>query len=389
METNKIALGDCLDELKKIKDMSVDLIYIDPPFFSKRNYKTNFKGNGEIRSFDDVWDKMSDYTDFIGERLMECKRILKDSGSLYLHCDWHASHYLKIELDRIFGVNNFRNEIVWHYRTGGVSKNWFSRKHDVIFLYTKSKKHFFKPIEVKEYYKDIYGSKFKPGWEDRKGGTDLGGDYHFVYMDDVWDIPAVFNMSDESAGYPTQKPEALLQRIISASSKEGQIILDPFCGSGTTLVVAEREKRQWIGIDKSLTACEIAKKRLQKVGVSTEIIGAPSKENEIKNLDTIEFKNWVVRKINFTIKKSKSDKIDGIIFERTPIKIERKEDIGDKEMIEFGNSIKKEGMKEGIYLGLSFSENARREINTIKLNYGIKIKTITLKDLLENNLTVW
>ncbi len=385
---NVIYRGDNLEVLKRLPDKSIDLIYIDPPFFSDREYKTDFKGSGETRGFLDSWeDGRRGYLDFITSRLLECHRVLKDTGAFYFHCDWHASHYVKVELDKIFGDNNFRNEIVWHYRTGGVSKQWFSRKHDVIFFYVKTKKHKFNPIEVKEYYKDIYGPGFKPGWEDRKGGKDMRGYFHMVYMDDVWNIPAVFNMSEESLGYPTQKPEELLDRIIRASSKEGDIILDPFCGSGTTLAVAEKNKRKWIGIDLSLTACELTRKRLVKLGVQDLVIlGGLIKEGDFKNLSDTEFKNWLLRKINYKIKSSDNNKIDGVAFGYIPIRIERKDKIESNEMLEFINYIKTKESKKGIFVGLSFSNDAEKIVKNTK---DVEIKMVSLKDLLETNIMVW
>jgi len=213
---------------------------------------------------------------------------LKDTGSIYLHCDPTASHYLKLLMDVIFGVKNFRNEIIWHYRTGGVSKRWFGRKHDIIFFYSKSDKCKFNPIEVKEYYKDIYGRDLKPAWQDRRGGKDENGYYHFVYKDDVWDIPAVFNMSKEYIGYPTQKPEELLETIIKASSNEGDLVLDPFCGSGTTVAVAERLGRRWIGIDITYLAIDVISKRLKESAKRTGRIADFEIDGEPKDVHSAE-----------------------------------------------------------------------------------------------------
>ncbi len=387
LKRNTIYHGDNLELLKSLPDKCIDMIYIDPPFFSDREYKTDFKGSGETREFLDSWDGRKEYLDFIKSRLAECHRVLKDTGALYFHCDWHASHYIKAELDAIFKDSNFINEIVWHYRTGGVSKKWFSRKHDVIFFYVKTKKHEFSPIEVKEYYKDIYGPDFKPGWEDRKGGKDMQGYFHMVYMDDVWDIPAVFNMSEESLGYPTQKPEELLGRIIKASTKEGDIILDPFCGSGTTLAVAEKQKRSWIGMDLSLTACEVSKKRLIKLGIQNlEIAGNPINQADIKNLSNTEFRNWLLRKISYTVKKESTDKIEGVAFGYIPIRIQRKENIESDDVSDFIESLKGRDIKKGIFVGLSFSKEAER---LAKDSIGIEVRMISLKDLLETNITVW
>jgi len=251
MELNTIHNNDCNIILKDIPHNTVDLIYLDPPFFSQSDYD----------KFDDKWKTMNDYLDYMEIRLKECYRVLKPTGSIYLHCDWHASHYLKILMDRIFGYNNFRNEIVWHYFMGGKSKNFFARKHDTIFFYTKTKEYGF---HISSHKRRL---DFKPTLKDdsknAKMGKDEFGYYSTVSLDDVWDIKGVFNLAKEFLGYPTQKPERLLERIIKASSNKGDIILDPFCGCGTTLAVAHRLERKFIGIDISKDACYMASKRVK------------------------------------------------------------------------------------------------------------------------------
>jgi DNA modification methylase len=306
---NRLYYGDNLDILQKnIQDESVDLCYIDPPFNSKRNYNQIYNNIGkedtaQAQAFTDTWtwniianegfaditsnkngvftaqsinliiglekvlgrDSLLAYLVSMTQRIAEVYRVLKPTGSFYLHCDPTASHYLKLIIDAIFCPQggNFRNEIIWHYRTGGVGKQWFSKKHDVILGYVKSKKTPFYPIEVKEYYRDENGKTYKPGLPDRKGGEDEGGYFRYAYMDDVWNIPAVFNMSKERLGYPTQKPEALLERIIKASTNEGDVILDAYCGCGTTIAVAERLNRNWIGIDITYQSISLILKRLE------------------------------------------------------------------------------------------------------------------------------
>ena len=370
---NKLYFGDNLEILRdKISDNFIDLIYLDPPFKSGRNYNIIFQpemgeikgATAQIKTFEDTWNwgieaernyeglisgtitkekpnqklidlmkamraylgecSMMAYLSMMAPRLLEMKRVLKNTGSIYLHCDPTASHYLKLLMDAIFGVKNFRNEIVWHYRTGGISKRWFGSKHDIIFFYSKTDKYKFNPIEVKEYYKDIYGKDFKPAWQDRRGGKDENGYYHFVYKDDVWDIPAVFNMSKEYIGYPTQKPEELLETIIKTSSDSGDLVLDPFCGCGTTVAVAEKLGRRWIGIDIAYLAIDVISKRLKESAKRTgkitdfEIDGEPTDVYSAKKLaekDPFQFQIWCVSKLNATPSETKSaDRgVDGII----------------------------------------------------------------------------
>lgn len=381
MENNTIYFGDCLETMEKFTSRSIDLIYIDPPFFSKKDYTINGWGTGvKLKVFEDTWEGgLEDYVRWLKNRLSECWRILKPTGSIYLHCDWHASHYLKQALDQIFSYKNFRNEIIWDYKTGGIGKKWFGRKHDVILFYTKSKNYTFKPIEIKEYY------DFKPSLKDRKSGKDEKGWYHYVFLSDVWQIPAVFNMSNEYLGYPTQKPEALLERIIQSSSKEGDVILDPFCGSGTTLAVAHKLGRRWIGIDVSLLACYIAKRRMKNLGIDIEIQGKKFNIEDIKNLPYEDFRKLVcdILIAKPTTEKSKDVVIDAFNLNNNPLQIRQLETIGLSEINEFYNYLKKENKKEGSIVAFSFSDNAIDEIQKLKNNENIEIELIQIKELLD------
>jgi DNA modification methylase len=263
VKTGLIYCGDCLIRLKSFPAECVDLIYIDPPFNSNRNYST--AGNeGEKRQFKDKFETVAAYIAYMKPRLRELHRVLKPSGSLYYHCDWHSSHYVKVLLDGedLFGYGNFQNEIAWCYRSGGASpKKRFSRKHDTILFYSKTADYTFNGLREKSYNRGLKPYRFQGVREFQ----DEAGWYTDVGMKDYWEINMVGRTSRERLDYPTQKPEALLERIIKASSNEGDTVLDAFCGSGTTLVMAQRLKRRWIGIDISPAACKLAGKRLDRL----------------------------------------------------------------------------------------------------------------------------
>ena len=229
-------------------------------------------------------------------RLKAMKKVLKPTGSIYLHCDPTASHYLKLVMDAVFGSAQFKNEIVWGYRTGGVSKKRWARKHDILFFYSASSKYQHNAMQERVYYE-------KPFFNDN---VDESGRYFAdVYIRDVWeDIKPLINVSKERLGYPTQKPRALLERIIEASSRTGDIILDPFCGCGTAPHAAERLGRQWIGCDISDFAAGLVRNRLiQKSNLSRDdisILGSPRSIKEARDLakkDKFEFEKWICGEI--------------------------------------------------------------------------------------------
>lgn len=283
--------GDNLPFLRAIADNSIHLIATDPPFNKNRSFYSGATGAG----FRDKWswqrdvqpawiehiranqaalwalieavrlihdDGMGAYLCWLAIRLLEMRRVLRDDGSLYLHLDASAQAPVKLALDAIFGVENCRNEIVWHYKTGGVSKRWFSRKHDTILFYSKSSAYIFHPQREKSYLSHKYGFSNISMEEDAKGY------YREVAMRDVWEIPALRGNQPEAAGYPTQKPLALYERIIRASSNAGDFVLDPFCGSGTTAVAAERLGRQWLAMDIWDGAVAMLHERLAAEGLA-------------------------------------------------------------------------------------------------------------------------
>ena len=283
LDPNCLLWGDNLHVMRQLPSESVDLVYIDPPFFSNRVYNVIWGDEQEKRSFDDIWEGGLDgYLIWLNARLYEMKRLLKPTGSIYVHLDWHASHYVKVEMDKIFGYDNFRNEIIWHYGLGGFNvKHWFPRKHDVILYYAKSKDSHHNKLrgEVSKWMAAKYSQ------EDEKGKffTQDGVKYYLKGgkpIDSVWDHDELFEhtmsqTSSERVGYPTQKPEALLERIISASSNEGDLVLDAFVGGGTTPVVAQRLGRRWIAIDQSRVAVSVTAERLKHAVAERGMEDAP------------------------------------------------------------------------------------------------------------------
>ena len=368
---NTLYYGDCLEILADFEDRRIDLICLDPPFNSNEKYNKVFKNSGlridpQIKAFDDVWlwdntsaerverlknavanpaskviagfegfipqSKMLSYTSYMAERLFLMHRILKETGSIYLHCDPYASHYLKLIMDAIFGESNFRNEIVWHYRSGGVSKNWFARKHDIILFYTKDAKniHTFHVQKERSYNRDFKPYRFKGVKEyvDEEGRW-----YTMASMRDVWEIDMVGRTSNERLGYPTQKPLALYERIIKASSNPGDLVLDPFAGCGTTLEAAAKNGRDVIGIDILPFALHLINRyRLAPNGITPlPIKGVPVDMDTARQLaktDPFKFQDWAISLIEGLAsnpQKVGDDGIDGFgMFLNTPTNMDRK-----------------------------------------------------------------
>ncbi len=271
---NKIFWGDNLQvmsHLLKEYRGKVDLIYIDPPFDSKADYKKTIKLKNQMISNDttsfeekqytDLWSN-DEYLQFMYERLILMKELLSIKGSIYLHCDWHKSHYLRNIMDEIFGVDNFKNEIVWLYKTGGASKESWAKKHDTILFYAKEDgKHVFNLQKERSYMMHKYGFSKSEFQVDPANGLQ----YTMVYCRDVWDMPSVGSATSERVDYPTQKPEILLERVLKASSNPNDLVFDCFMGSGTTQAVSMKLGRRFIVADINLGAVQTTTKRLIKV----------------------------------------------------------------------------------------------------------------------------
>jgi site-specific DNA-methyltransferase (adenine-specific) len=344
---NQLYYGDNLEILrKKIKDSTVDLCYIDPPFNSKRNYNQIYNNVGEedraqAQAFTDTWkwDDLANaglaeivanaegrfqpqlvdlikglhpvlkqgslfaYLISIALRVTEIQRVLKSTGSFYLHCDPTSSHYLKLVLDAVFCAQSgeFQNEIVWSYQTGGASKQRYARKHDVILFYTKSAKFTFNSNEIREPRTEKSLKRAQ-----NPNGARISADDVDKLPTDVFQIPALNPMSVERLGYPTQKPEALLERIIKASSNENDVVLDAYCGCGTSVAVAQKLKRQWLGIDITYQSISLVLRRLEKAfggkvmdkitldGIPKDLASAGALAHKTDDRLRKEFEKWAV-----------------------------------------------------------------------------------------------
>jgi site-specific DNA-methyltransferase (adenine-specific) len=302
-----LILGDCLLHLKKIEDNSVDLIYIDPPFFSQKTQTLKTRDNQKEYFFNDKWHNINSYVDYIKNRLIECKRVLKETGSIFLHCDRSASHYLRISLDEVFGFDHFQSEIIWAYKRWSNAKNGLLNCHQIIYFYSKST--IFKFNKTFDAYSPTTNIDqiFQKRTRDNNGKTkykkQADGNYELIKekkgvpLSDVWQIPYLNPKANERVGYPTQKPILLLERIIKLVTDENDVVLDPCCGSGTTLVSAKLLKRKYIGIDISKDAIALCKKRLEnpvrsdsallKLGESTYINQSSTKINLLESVDAI------------------------------------------------------------------------------------------------------
>ena len=342
---NRLYFGDCLEIMADyVPDEAVDLIYLDPPFNSKRIYNA-YIGGAQWVAFDDTWrwhEAIDDfhavagdvslgatmeglrrilgegaelaYLSYMAHRLRDCRRVLKQSGSIYLHCDPTMSYLLRIIMNAIFETQNFRNEVIWCYRTGGATKRRYARKHDVILYYAKGKGTYFETPKEKSYltgqlrhvkgrqlHTDEYGEYQHVVFSktDIKLYRDSRGYFTLVNCRDYWNIDAVGRSSSERMGYPTQKPLALLDRIIRASCPPGGVVLDPFCGCGTTIHAAQDLDRNWIGIDVCVQACKVIQNRIEghfdSLWEDIEFVGMPKTLDDAKVLaayDPFKFERW-------------------------------------------------------------------------------------------------
>ena len=375
----------------------MDLIYMDPPFFSNKQYEVIWGDGYELRAFEDRWKGgIKNYIAWMEPKLRECHRVLKKTGSIYLHCDWHANAHLRLLMDEIFGGNNFRNEIYWYYynKMHDYRKKLFARATDTLLFYVKdaNSDSTFNMLEekrdkpVKQLMRKKVDGKMV-NVKDEKG--------HVMYrlrdkriVDNVWRL-SMLQPADkkERYGYPTQKPEHLLERIINASSNPTDVVLDPMCGCGTAIAVAQKLKRRWIGIDVSPTACRLMVKRMRKLKVritENDVIGFPKTLGELKELKPFEFQNWVCQKLiaRASRKKVGDMGIDGWIMGTIPLQVKQSESVGRNVIDNFETAMRRKGKDKGIIVAFSFTKGAYEEVARAKLENGAEIELKMVKEIL-------
>ena len=425
MEPNRLFWGDNLHVMRMLPSNSIDLIYIDPPFFSGANYNVIFGDQNEIRSFTDIWEGgMPSYLIWLNSRLLEMKRLLKSTGTIYVHLDHHASHYVKIEMDKIFGHDNFHNEIIWCYRKWTNTINDFQNNHDVLLRYTKSADYTYNKLfddeapQLKKWARGYDVNRVENGirqlivYDKEKAKEKINSDKYdrIIYRDtktegvnlsDWWIIPILNSQAKERIGYPTQKPEALLERIVKASTNEGDVVADFFVGGGSTPSVAQKLNRRWIACDQSRVAVAITQGRLealyektQSTGIQQSLIPTPNISVEywgtyevptLEDLTNMEFRNFVISAYGGRVTSG-----DGYIsgFKRqTPIFVgnaKQKNRVTKNDVLEFAREIAEtKGLYKGIMLAWSFATSARIAVEKLKgENHAeIDLIQITLTEL--------
>jgi len=478
VDTRVIYCGDCLEQLRRLPDACVDLIYIDPPFNSNRNYEVFWGETREKRAFEDRHASTQAYLDYMRPRCVELARVLKKTGSFYYHCDWHASHYVKVMLDQILGENNFRNEIIWRRTfSKGLAFTGFPNNHDTLFYYggggdvTFNRPYIpYDPENLDEKTGGKYCHKTAEGrvyrlsdltnpnpdrpnltyeflgvkkvWRWTKERMQEAYDKGLVVqtkpgaipqlirfldeqegrpIDTVWtDIAPINSQALERLGYPTQKPLALLERIVRTSSNENDIVLDAFCGCGTALVAAQKLKRQWIGIDISPTACRVMAKRLRDknicglpegeelwaIGRGFIVRGLPWTVEKLHALPPFEFENWAVIALGGVQNRSKVGDlgIDGRIFpvgaepsgpksdelalhERWyPIQVKQKDKVGRPDIDSFETAMRRSRREKGFFVAFDYTDDALREIDRFfKADHAV-IVPLTVQEILDEQI---
>jgi DNA modification methylase len=377
---NTIICGDNLEWLYWIPDESVQTCYIDPPFFSNANYEKIWGNGWEVASFKDRFaGGIEHYIAWIKERIILIHKKLKKTGVIFLHCDWHASHRLRVLLDEVFGEENFVNEIIWSYQRWTAASNAFQRTHDNILFYAKGANFKFK-ILTEDY-------SIKSKHRQSRYSTKIKGKLEQVYtndstrkksMRDVWEISVLNSQAKERIGYRTQKPEILIQRIIESSSDKGDVILDCFAGGFTTAKVCADLQRIFICGDVSPVACKIGMKRLHKHNFfDYESKSLPQTEEEFREMDghifaksICEFMGWKCNP-----KKSNDKGIDGWDGYGDPIQIKnQRAKTGEKDIRNFLGTLHSVKKKTGIFVAWGFTSDAREFVAKHKKEFDIHLR---------------
>jgi DNA modification methylase len=429
LPANRLIWGDNLHVMRQLPSESIDLIYIDPPFFSGRQYNIIFGDQNEVRSFTDIWEGgMPGYLIWLNARLYEMKRLLKKTGSIYVHCDWHASHYIKVEMDKIFGYENFRNEIVWFYRRWTNVQSNFQRMHDVILFYSKSDRYLFNKVEipVREYLQE----RKQKGWNsntvesggkrirqlivyDREAFTQavqagrvkpeewdkiVYAEQRTLYAPDVWEIPFINPVAKERIGYPTQKPEALVERIIKASTQEGDVVADFFCGGGTTPAVAQRLGRRWIACDQSRVAVAVTADRLIRGAQQLQMdLAIPDftveywgvyEARRLSQMPERAFRAFILRCFGATPNTDPNEPHIHGYKGSVPVWVcppDARYEVRHTDVVAFANAVrrsiryKQSDLREGIMLGWAFTPEAREAAEQLRQRAGVDVNFIRLE----------
>lgn len=398
-KTNVLYRGDCMSVLDRIPRESIDLIYIDPPFFSNQYYELIWKDRGDKFAFQDRWKGgIEHYVEWMMERITALVQVLKPTGSIVVHLDWHAVHYIKVEMDKL-PEGKFRNEIVWHYTNKlGTGGNVLDRQHDTMLWYTRTRdnQYTFNPLmepvklaKPQPVTQKIGGERI---WlRDKATGHRLYKESENKRIGDVWDIPIINPMSKERIGYPTQKPLALMERVVASFSNMGELVLDAFCGCGTTLAAAQKLGRQWIGIDISQTAINVVRNRLSTSVGALEVHGLATNIRDLEEMSWQEFQIWAVSSLfgRHSPKKIADMGIDGFSFlENNPIQVKQSRAVGRPTIDAFLGVLQREKTRRGIMVALSFGKGAYAEVARAKREDGISIELIPAQDILDNNVSV-
>lgn len=447
LATETLHCEDNLAVLRDMPDECIDLVYLDPPFFSNRQYEIIWGDEAEVRSFDDRWKGgVRQYVDWMRDRAVEMHRVLRATGSLYLHCDPTASHYLKVMLDSIFdGPGGFRSEIIWKrssaHSDGRQGRRQHGRIHDVLLFYAKGAEWTWNTVHtpyeqdyIDSFYKHVEpetGRRYRLGDLTGPGGASKGNPQYELmgvtrywrysrarmaelvdqgrvvqtkpgrvpqykrYLDempgvplqDIWtDIPPISARSAEREGYPTQKPEALLERVLASSSRRDDVVLDPFCGCGTSIAVAQQMQRRWIGIDISPQAVRIMKRRVDGFGANARVIGLPATIEELRALGHFEFQNWIVDAVNGTRRnrRTRDMGIDGYTyFTRCPIQVRQSEKVGRNAIDNFETAIQRDGHDTGYFVAFSFTRDAYDEAARSREVGQAQVHLVRVADLLD------
>jgi len=397
LPANRLIWGDNLHVMRQLPSESIDLIYIDPPFFSGRQYNIIFGDQNEVRSFTDIWEGgMPGYLIWLNARLYEMKRLLKKTGSIYVHCDWHASHYIKVEMDKIFGYENFRNEIVWCYSGGGIPRSDFPRKHDVILRYTKGNSWIFNR-EYKPYKENTQQvgkhSTYVPA---EKRDIDLA---RGTPIPDWWtDIETVTGWNPEKIGYPTQKPEKLVNRIIKVSTNEGDVVADFFCGGGTTPAVAQRLGRRWIACDQSRVAVAVTADRLIRGAQQLQMdLAIPDftveywgvyEARRLSQMPEGEFRPFILRCFGATPNTDPNEPHIHGYKGSVPVWVcppDARYEVRHTDVVAFANAVrrsiryKQSDLRDGVMLGWAFTPEAREAAEQLRQRAGVDVNFIRLE----------